>query len=121
MQMRAILLAAVSSVFLAACANTPPVPLPADAYSYPLERALEAKTLYEGWNEICTVPTGEHIFANVVNGSVAGWEVRAADGVLLPSEIRSASPYNSTMLRLWWQPVLGSSRFVEAPAWVLQP
>ena len=121
MKMRAILLTATVSLFFGGCASTPPIPTPADRYSYPLERAVENRNLEEGWNLVCQTETGETIHAHVQGGVINAWEVREADGLLVPSEIRPASPYNDTMLRLWWQPTVGSSRFVEAPAWVLKP
>lgn len=124
MKMRSILLIAVPTLFLAGCASTPPIPPAADAYSYPLERAVEAKQPYfvEGWNLVTEVsPTGERIYANVQNGTIIGWEVREADGMIVPTEIRDGAPYDGSMLRIWWQPTMGSSRFVEAPAWIIRP
>jgi len=123
MNLRSFFLYSIPALFLAGCATTPPVPHRADAYSYPLERAVEARQdrFVEGWNLVCQTETGEYIYADVNGGVITGWEVREADGMPVPTEVRPASPYNDSMLRLWWQPTVGSSRFVEAPSWIIQP
>lgn len=103
--------------FLAGCGNMPPIH--SDNQVYGLEEAMNRIDLMDGVNYVMTTSSGAILMCEAYQGQVTSWQVRAPSGDYAPVTIRDAP--NPNNLRIWWAPANGSSRFVEAPAYVIAP
>lgn len=94
-------------------------PVHSDDKVYELEEVMNRIDLIDGVNYVMTTSSGAILIANAYQGQVTSWQVRAPSGSYAPVTIRNAP--NPNNLRIWWAPANGSSRFVEAPAYVIAP